>query len=322
MFNLPHIPTADDLVEKSFRRGSEKAKLKRSTRKGPREVRLRKSELERVKAVSNTIKSDLNAVVKNFPSYEQLPVFYQRLLEIKVDRNRFKKSLGAVQWCLKQIERLENKTLAEIRITHETSCVRGFLGRSSSLIKQISNELDELIEIKQILRQFPTIEELPALVVAGYPNVGKSTFMRNLTGSKVKVAPYPFTTQEILIGHVKRKYQRYQIIDSPGLLDRPMSERGKAELQAVLALSELADAILFIIDPTQDRRSQINLLKEIQKEFQAPITVAVNKKDVSKTIILEELRRELNIPQELVISAKNKEDCMKVFEYIFSKDDD
>ncbi|MBN2014020.1 MAG: 50S ribosome-binding GTPase [Candidatus Altiarchaeota archaeon] len=318
MFNLPYVPTSDNLVDKAFRHGSEKAKKKRSTRKDYRETRLRKSEEERVKAVANIIRSDLKSIVKNFPSYEQLPSFYQRLLDIKVDKDRYKKCLGAVQWCLKRIEGLENKTLADIRITRDTSYAREFLGRSSSLIKQISDELDELIEIKKAFRGFPTIEDRPTLVVAGYPNVGKSTFMRNLTGSEVKIASYPFTTQEILVGYFKRGYTRYQVIDSPGLLDRPMEQRNRIELQAILALSELADRVLFILDPTQEIEPQINLLRDVQKKFTVPLTVVINKRDAVKPIVLEELSARLNVPTALVISAENGEDCRRVSEFIFS----
>ncbi len=322
MFNLPYIPSADELIDKAFRRGSKHAKAKRSTRKGQRDVRLKKSELERVKAVSCVIKYDLKAVIKNFPSYDQLPVFYQRLLDIKVDKDRYKHALGAVQWCIKQIERIETKTLADIRITKDTSYVKGFLGRSSSIVHQISDELDDLVDIKMRLREFPTLEEQPTLVIAGYPNVGKSTFMRNLTGSDVKIAIYPFTTKEILIGHCMIRYQRYQIIDSPGLLDRPMGERNKIELQAILAVSELADVILFILDPTQDIGPQMNLLEEIRKNFNVPINVAINKKDIVKSPVLEELIKELNVSSNFIISAMDVGDCRRVFELVFSGKDD
>ncbi len=315
MFNLPYIPTSEGLVDKAFRRGSKVAKAKRSTKK-PREIRFRKSEEARVKTISRVIKSDLKAVIKNFPSYEQLPEFYQKLLDIKVERDRYKKSLGAVQWCANEIEKIEGEALRNIRTSRDTKFAREFLGRSSSMVKQISDDLNELIEIKGTLREFPDIEELPTLVIAGYPNVGKSTFMHNLTGSKVKIASYPFTTQQILIGHRKIKHQRYQIIDSPGLLDRSMEKRNRIELQAILAISELADVILFLMDPTQEIEPQIHLLREIKKSFKIPITVAINKKDIADAEILEKLKKRLKLPSDRVISAKNREKCEAVFEDI------
>lgn len=315
MFNLPHISTSTDLVDKAFRAGSKTAKSKRST-KGPREMRLRKSEETRVKTVSKVIKSDLKAIIKNFPSYEQLPDFYRKLLDIKIDRDRYKKSLGAVQWCFTGIGRLEGETLRKMRVNRDTIHAKEFLGRSSSIVKQISGELEDLIEIKMTLLNFPDVEDLPTLVVAGYPNVGKSTFMHNLTGSGVKIASYPFTTKQILIGHRKIKYQNYQVIDSPGLLDRSMEERNEIELQAILAISELADKILFLIDPTQETKPQIHLLEEIEKNFKIPVTAAVNKKDIADPKTLEELEKKLIHHNPKFISAKDKEECERIFEEI------
>ncbi|MCD6542320.1 MAG: 50S ribosome-binding GTPase, partial [Thermoplasmata archaeon] len=81
--------------------------------------------------------------------------------------------------------------------------------------------------------------------------------------------------------------ERYQIIDTPGLLDRPLEKRNKIELQAIAALKHLADLIIFILDPTETcgygLKEQMNLLKSIKKEFSGiPIIVVENKSDLMK----------------------------------------
>ena len=43
---------------------------------------------------------------------------------------------------------------------------------------------------------------------------------------------------------------RFQVIDTPGLLDRNPEERNTIELQAITALAYLNSAIIFILDPT------------------------------------------------------------------------
>ncbi|MBZ4037900.1 50S ribosome-binding GTPase, partial [Flavobacterium sp. 17A] len=83
-------------------------------------------------------------------------------------------------------------------------------------------------------------------VIAGFPNVGKSTILRQITTAEPKVADYPFTTTGIQIGHLERKWQKYQIIDTPGLLDRPIDDMNTIELNAMVALEHLADVILYI----------------------------------------------------------------------------
>ena len=80
MFKLPNVPRSKDLIDTAFRRGAKIAKLKRSSRRGQRDLRLKKSEILRVKSICEASRANLNAVVKHFPSYEQLPPFYQKLL--------------------------------------------------------------------------------------------------------------------------------------------------------------------------------------------------------------------------------------------------
>ena len=302
MFKLPYIPTAQSLIDKTFGKGSLEAKKKRSTSPHvPKEVRSKRGEEERIKTISNIVLSELKAIIKQFPSYDRLPLFYQELLDVRIDKNKYKKSLGAVQWCVNNIEDLRKKSYCGIKYSKKEENAKiskishGFMGRSASFIKQISRDLDNLIEIKGILRNFPEIQEQPTLVVAGFPNVGKSTFLRTLTGSKVKIAAYPFTTQEIYIGHIKPKYLKYQIIDTPGLLDRPMKNRNKVELQAILAMKHLADVLLFIIDSTGNLDEQFSLLSEINKEFSGPpIIVTINKIDLIDEKELDEIENKLN----------------------------
>ena len=143
--------------------------------------------------------------------------------------------MGALSWVCSKIKSLEGDSIHAVRRRKENAS-KHFVGRTSSFVKRVSRELSFLVEVKDTLSSFPVVKELPTLVVAGYPNVGKSTFVRNLTGSKVAVAPYPFTTKSIMIGYAKIRHKEIQVIDSPGLLDRPMQERNKIERQAVLAL--------------------------------------------------------------------------------------
>jgi nucleolar GTP-binding protein len=82
--------------------------------------------------------------------------------------------------------------------------------------------------------------------------VGKSSLLRCLSSAKPEIAQYPFTTKEIHVGHIEKteKYitKRFQIIDTPGLLDRPLSKRNEIEKQAIAALTHLADLIVFVLD--------------------------------------------------------------------------
>lgn len=313
MFRLPYVPRADDLVDNAFRAGSRRAREARSTGKR-RDVRMRQSDFARVEAVSKSIQSSLKSVVKQFPSFESLSTFHQALLDVKVDRDMYKKSLGAVDWCRKRVERVERDELAAIRKGRSTGME--FLGRASSLVRRIGKDLDFLIGVKDVVRRLPVVEDAPTLVVAGFPNVGKSTFVKNLTGSDIEIKPYPFTTKDIRIGHVDIRHVRHQIIDSPGLLDRPIEQRNKIELQAITALKYLAGKILFVLDPTQDVEPQLGLLNEVSRLF-GEVFVGVNKMDVVEGGVVDALERRLSDYRVFRLCANNPEDCRVVFRSMY-----
>ena len=88
------------------------------------------------------------------------------------------------------------------------------------------------------------------------------------------------------MGHFERKYQRYLVVDTPGLLDRPMEDRNPSERQAIIALRHLADVIVFLFDPTETcgypMEIQERLLTEVRAAFpEIPILEVENKTDVS-----------------------------------------
>ena len=45
------------------------------------------------------------------------------------------------------------------------------------------------------------------------------------------VQPYAFTTKSLFVGHMDHRYLRWQVIDTPGILDRPLEERNTIEMQ-------------------------------------------------------------------------------------------
>jgi len=307
VFKLPHVAGADELIDIAFRAGAREARKERG-KKDERLYRMRNSDLARVKHAAAYIHGNLKAVVKHFPSYEQLTPFHQKLLDITVDKDKFKKSLGAVDWCAKAVRKAGDESLRKIKRGDDQESKR-FLGKASSMIKRVGRDLKFLQGVAKTLRKFPFVKDEHTIAVAGFPNAGKSTFLKNLTDSKVKVATYPFTTTNVGLAYKKVRHTEIQLIDTPGLLDRPMSERNKVEKAAVSALEELADEILFLIDPTQELDGQLRLLDEIKENFKAPVTVAVNKADAADVT-------ELKVEAKLTFSALNPADCERIFKLL------
>ena len=76
------------------------------------------------------------------------------------------------------------------------------------------------------------------------PNVGKSSFMNKITRGNVDVQPYAVTTKSLFVGHCDYRYLRWQVIDTPGILDHPLEERNTIEMQAIIALANEETASL------------------------------------------------------------------------------
>jgi nucleolar GTP-binding protein len=107
----------------------------------------------------------------------------------------------------------------------------------AGIIKRQKDPLTYLEQVRQHLARLPAIEvNTRTLILAGYPNVGKSSFMNKVTRADVDVQPYAFTTKSLFVGHMdykctssQKKTQadldlRWQVIDTPGILDHPLEE--------------------------------------------------------------------------------------------------
>jgi len=289
--NIPPILNAKQLLDQSIRRTKKIQIHDRDKR-----YEIKKIVIARTEAFINDLLSRLETYVKNFPSLDKLPLFYQEIIDIKIDTNKLKKSLGAVDWARKTVEMVYTTQSSSLTKSGNVEFLKQkqkeIYGRVSSIVKQVDKNLVFLANAQKILRTFPDIEDIPTVVIAGYPNVGKSSLIRQLSAAKPEIAQYPFTTKQIFVGHMEKtiRYEkkRYQIIDTPGLLDRPLSERNNVERQAIAALRHLADLIVFIFDPSETSGYQMSeqklMLENIQNLFNdVPFLIVENKVDIKNT---------------------------------------
>jgi len=175
--------------------------------------------------------------------------------------------------------------------------LREFIGRSLSVVRKLNKDLKKLEVAINELRKLPCIDfNNLKVVVSGMPQVGKSTLVGRISSSKPEVSPFPFTTKNIISGHLQVAHMRVQVFDTPGILDRPISELNEIEKRALVAIKFLADALIYLIDPRPSGyytiEQQIDLLQMIKTMFsEKPVLVAINKIDETSEERLAEVSK-------------------------------
>lgn len=123
--------------------------------------------------------------------------------------------------------------------------------------------------------------------LVGYPNAGKSTLLSQLTHAHPKIAPYPFTTINPIIGTLEyENFNRLRMADIPGLIEG--AHEGVGLGHQFLRHIERSKFILFVLDmagtdqrnPTDDF---LHLKEELRLHLEAlsctPYLVLANKMD-------------------------------------------
>lgn len=282
---IPTVLSAEELADKVFKRAAKISKNGSDaldTRK--------KTALARVTAAGDVASATLYGYVQKFPRIEKSEDFFPELVDVIVGIDRYKKALGALNWAAGRADMLKNQALGEIRRTKDPGRIeavrKGFYGRLGSYMEQVAPDLLFLQETRNKFRQLPYIDPgVPTAVIAGFPNVGKSSLVTYISTADPQIAPYPFTTKGITVGHIEDGWRKYQIVDTPGLLDRDFEERNDIEKQAVLALRYLTDVMVFMLDPSEtcgyEMGRQERLLANITANFPGvPMVVVESKKDV------------------------------------------
>lgn len=96
--------------------------------------------------------------------------------------------------------------------------------------------------------------------LVGLPSVGKSSLVKELTGAKIDIAAYNFTTIKPFSAVMKYQNAQVQLIDLPGIISG--ASEGKGFGRRVLGNARNANKLLLIVDSTKP-----NQLKTIKREL-------------------------------------------------------
>ncbi|AAG29629.1 GTP-binding protein, putative [Arabidopsis thaliana] len=271
--------------------------------KGYKINRLRQFYMRKVKYTQTNFHAKLSAIIDEFPRLEQIHPFYGDLLHVLYNKDHYKLALGQVNTARNLISKISKDYVKLLKYgdsLYRCKCLKvAALGRMCTVLKRITPSLAYLEQIRQHMARLPSIDpNTRTVLICGYPNVGKSSFMNKVTRADVDVQPYAFTTKSLFVGHTDYKYLRYQVIDTPGILDRPFEDRNIIEMCSITALAHLRAAVLFFLDISGSCgytiAQQAALFHSIKSLFMnKPLVIVCNKTDLMPMENISEEDRKL-----------------------------
>lgn len=175
------------------------------------------------------------------------------------------------------------EALQEITVAKGGKGGRGNYGlkgeiKYATLPVEAGEECDLILELKL----------LADVGVIGYPNAGKSSFVSRVSGAKLKIADYPFTTKSPHLGVVRYKEESdFVIADIPGLIEGAHQGRGLGD--RFLKHIERTRILLHLVDISgsdgRDPLDNYNLLNNELDMYghnlaEKPQIIAANKMDL------------------------------------------
>ncbi|KIY68466.1 P-loop containing nucleoside triphosphate hydrolase protein [Cylindrobasidium torrendii FP15055 ss-10] len=300
------VPTAADFLD---------VVLSKTQRKTPTVIhknfkisRIRNFYMRKVKFTQDTFDEKLGAILEEFPMLDDLHPFLSSLMNVLYDKNHYKLALGQLRTCRHLIDQVAKDYVRLIKFGDSMyrckQLKKAALGRMATIMRRQKDPLAYLEQVRQHISRLPAIDpNTRTLLVCGYPNVGKSSFMNKVTRADVDVQPYAFTTKSLFVGHLDFKYLRWQVIDTPGILDHPLEEMNTIEMQSITAMAHLKCAILYFMDLSEQCgytvEAQCKLFHSIKPLFSGkPTVLVINKIDVTR---LEDLHPDTRaLVQEII----------------------
>ena len=174
------ISTAKDLIN---------IVLSKTQRKTPTVVhaayqipRIRTFYMRKVKFTQSTLHEKLAQILEDFPKLEDIHPFFADLINVLYDKDHYKLALGHVHSARNLIDNVAKDYVRLLKYGDSLyrckMLKRAALGRMCTITRKLTSSLAFLEEVRKHLARLPSINPFErTLLITGYPNVGKSSFM-------------------------------------------------------------------------------------------------------------------------------------------------
>ncbi|KAH8401296.1 hypothetical protein KR009_004432 [Drosophila setifemur] len=332
------VPPAKDFIDIMLSKTQRKTPT--VVHKGYKISRIRAFYTRKVKYTQQNFHDRLSQIIQDFPKLDDVHPFYADLMNVLYDKDHYKLALGQLNTARHLVDNVAKDYVRLLKYGDSLyrckQLKKAALGRMATIMKRQASNLTYLEQVRQHLSRLPTIDPYSrTIIICGFPNVGKSSFINKITRADVEVQPYAFTTKSLYVGHTDYKYLRWQVIDTPGILDHPLEERNVIEMQAITALAHLRACVLYFMDISEQcghsLEDQVKLFESIKPLFtNKPLILAINKVDIltpdelpeERRAIITKLQEDKNIPvmlmstvQETGVMEVKTEACERLLSY-------
>ncbi len=260
-------------------------------------ARLKNTLLGKLAIAYNIVSEELSRIIEAVEEIEESYLFYKELFRqyTGVDPGMAAKKLRITRRNLRRVYAMYRQNIKNSYTgTEAAGYFKTGLGRILSFYKRNNLLIESIKKVVVEITRLPDVSGDLVVIISGMPQVGKSTIIKKLTRAEPEIGNYPFTTKNIMVGHIEAGPEgKITLVDTPGLLDRPAEERNEIENRAVLALKYLADKALYIFDPSPQSyyslRNQLRVYEEVEALVGTMnIQPIINKIDITPQERLEE----------------------------------